>query len=264
MLESYCRSPNGSICFCLSIYRYDVWADALNRDVVNSTSFFSSVLGLALLVDFTNDGDDWWRAEKKCHASCLRIHYSCLSASYSGLLVLLLSGCPKGIGKPSQWDDQSSTQGAGLIFWHQPHWPHLKSFLQRHQEYGRFPSRTISLRSPVMSAFFQRHLSLSSNKCVVVFSLHSFDNLLCLPCKILSEVITRDQEAGGHYKQSSVFTSCWYCGRSGSDSLLRNGRWLPEEVLSVSNSYKHFCVLSKIDHVLVCITSFGQNWAKKL
>ena len=56
--------------------------------------------------------------------------------------------------------------------------------------------------------FFQRHLSLSSNKCVVVFSLHSFDNLLCLPCKILSEVITRDQEAGGHYKQSSVFTSC--------------------------------------------------------
>lgn len=158
MLESYCRSPNGSICFCLSIYRYDVWADALNRDVVNSTFFFSSVLGLALLVDFTNDGDDWWRAEKKCHASCLRIHYSCLSASYSGLLILLLSGCPKGIGKPSQWDDQSSTQGAGLIFWHQPHWPHLKSFLQRHQEYGRFPSRTISLRSPVMSAFFSAPL----------------------------------------------------------------------------------------------------------
>ena len=157
------------ICFCLSIYRYDFWADALIRDITNKkTCFFSSVLGLAKLVAFTNDGDDWRRAEKICHPSCLRIHYSCLSASYSGLLILLLSGCPTGIGKPSQWDDQSSTQGAGLVFWHQPNWPHLKSFLQRHQEYGRFPSRTISLRSPVMSAFFQRHLSLSSNKCPLI------------------------------------------------------------------------------------------------
>ena len=245
MLESYCRSLNGSICFCVSIYRYDFWADASIRDITNKKHVFflvSWVLPYWWLSRMTQMTD-----EEQKKTVTLLVYGSITAVSL--LLTVVSSYCFYLAALRASENLHNEMTKAVLRA------PVL--FFDTNPT-GRILNRfSKDIRN--MDDFLPGQFLFAVQLCQ-----HSFDNLLCLPYKIFSEVITRDQEAGGDYKQSSVFTSCWYCGRSGSDSLLRNGRCLPEEVLSVSNSYKHFCVLSKMDHVLVCITSFGQNCAKKL